>query len=171
MSFIGEQCVIRLQGLITEPTLISHSIKELSRAKRHGRPVCIALIDIDFFKKVNDTYGHPAGDTVLITLARLLRENLRAEDGFARLGGEEFGVILPELSLEHAALACDKLRRVIEQYRFSHEGVVIPVTASIGVCSVHEVDCDPEAAVKTADVRLYQSKEGGRNRVTPPPTA
>lgn len=147
--------------------------QELSRAKRHGRPVCVALLDIDFFKKVNDTYGHPAGDTVLITLARLLRENLRAEDGFARLGGEEFGVILPELTLDQAVMACDKLRRVIEEYRFSHEGVAIPVTASIGVCSVHEesVNCEPDAAVKTADVRLYQSKEGGRNRVTPLPQA
>jgi two-component system, cell cycle response regulator len=140
---------------------------EFTFAVRHGAPLTLVLFDIDHFKKVNDTYGHQAGDLVLSELSTLLTAALRAEDVFARYGGEEFAVICRGTDLTQASIVGERMRKAVETHRFTFEGTHIPVTISVGIAGL------PDAAVKDAtdlvaraDKALYQSKHGGRNRVT-----
>jgi two-component system cell cycle response regulator len=140
---------------------------ELTFALRHTSPLVLVMFDIDHFKKVNDTYGHQAGDTVLSELSTLLTTALRAEDVFARYGGEEFAVICRGTDLTQATIVGERMRKAVESHRFTFEGTHIPVTISVGIAGL------PDAAVKDAtdlvaraDKALYQSKHGGRNRVT-----
>jgi two-component system, cell cycle response regulator len=140
---------------------------ELTFALRHQSPLVLVMFDIDHFKKVNDTYGHQAGDLVLSELSTLLTAALRAEDVFARYGGEEFAVICRGTDLTQASIVGERMRKAVETHRFTFEGTHIPVTISVGIAGL------PDAAVKDAtdlvaraDKALYQSKHGGRNRVT-----
>ena len=140
---------------------------ELTFALRHQSPLVLVMFDIDHFKKVNDTYGHQAGDLVLSELSTLLTAALRAEDVFARYGGEEFAVICRGTDLTQAQIVGERMRKAVETHRFTFEGTHIPVTISVGIAGL------PDAAVKDAtdlvaraDKALYQSKHGGRNRVT-----
>ncbi len=139
--------------------------KEISRAKRYGREFSLVLFDIDHFKKINDTYGHLAGDAVLRQLGALVRGRVRRDDVPARTGGEEFAVILPEVAREGAVLLADKLRRAVEQSTFRFEGTVIPVTVSLGIAEWVPAIEDPNELVKLADEKLYEAKRSGRNRV------
>ena len=138
--------------------------REISRAQRYHRPLALALFDIDFFKKINDTYGHLAGDAVLKQMATLIKARTRRDDIFARYGGEEFAIVLPELDLEHAMAMGEKLRRLIERADFTFEEHDIAVTISVGVAIYHEGD-DPATLVKRADTQLYEAKGSGRNCV------
>jgi two-component system, cell cycle response regulator len=140
---------------------------EFTFAIRHQSPLVLVMFDIDHFKKVNDTYGHQAGDLVLSELSTLLTAALRAEDVFARYGGEEFAVICRGTDLTQASIVGERMRKAVENHRFTFEGTHIPVTISVGIAGL------PDAAVKDAtdlvaraDKALYQSKHGGRNRVT-----
>jgi two-component system, cell cycle response regulator len=140
---------------------------EFTFAIRHQSPLVLVMFDIDHFKKVNDTYGHQAGDLVLSELSTLLTAALRAEDVFARYGGEEFAVICRGTDLTQASIVGERMRKAVETHRFTFEGTHIPVTISVGIAGL------PDAAVKDAtdlvaraDKALYQSKHGGRNRVT-----
>src|SRR5215471_18862274 len=140
---------------------------EFTFAVRHAAPLTLVLFDIDHFKRVNDTYGHQAGDHVLSEIASLLTGTLRAEDVFARYGGEEFAVICRGTDVSQAPIVGERLRKAVEGHRFEYEGTHIPVTISVGVAGL------PNAAVKdvteligVADQALYKSKHGGRNRVT-----
>ena len=139
--------------------------KEMSRAKRYERSFSLVLFDIDHFKKINDTYGHLAGDAVLRQLGALVRGRVRRDDVPARTGGEEFAVILPEVGKDGAALLADKLRRAVADSSFRFEGTLIPVTISLGVAEWEEDVTDPADLVKRADEKLYEAKRGGRNRV------
>ncbi|UJR80716.1 GGDEF domain-containing protein [Sandaracinus amylolyticus] len=139
--------------------------KEISRAKRYERSFSLVLFDIDHFKKINDTYGHLAGDAVLRQLGALVRGRVRRDDVPARTGGEEFAVILPEVGQEGAALLADKLRRAVQDSTFRFEGTIIPVTISLGVAEWTEGVVDPADLVKQADEKLYEAKRGGRNQV------
>jgi two-component system cell cycle response regulator len=132
---------------------------------RHSQPLSLVLFDIDFFKKLNDGYGHMAGDYVLKTLAGLVQKALRTEDVFARYGGEEFGIILRDTDGERAFLICERIRRNIENYQFLYEGKRLPVTISMGIATLHNASFpNPKALVKAADEYLYQAKHKGRNR-------
>jgi two-component system, cell cycle response regulator len=140
---------------------------ELTFALRHGSALTLVMFDIDHFKKVNDTYGHQAGDHVLSGISTLLSGALRAEDVFARYGGEEFAVICRGTDLAQAQVVGERIRRAVEKHSFVFEGTTIPVTISVGIAGL------PDPAVKDtadliarADKALYQSKHGGRNRVT-----
>ena len=139
--------------------------KEMSRAKRYERSFSLVLFDIDHFKKINDTFGHLAGDAVLRQLGALVRGRVRRDDVPARTGGEEFAVILPEVGKEGAELLADKLRRAVHDSTFRFEGTIIPVTISLGVAEWQEDVLDPADLVKRADEKLYEAKRGGRNRV------
>jgi len=140
---------------------------EFTFSIRHSTPLALVLFDIDFFKKVNDTHGHQAGDYVLTEISALLTATLRAEDVFARYGGEEFAVICRGSDSTQARVVGERLRKAVEAHKFVFEGKPIPVTISVGVAVI------PDDTVKIAsdivalaDKALYASKRGGRNRVT-----
>jgi two-component system cell cycle response regulator len=138
--------------------------REISRAHRYRRWLCLIIFDIDHFKNINDTYGHLAGDHVLRQLAGAVKSNLRREDMLARYGGEEFAIILPEVELAAARLIADKIRRIVEGTRFRFEETDIPVTISLGIAACAEEVHEPAEFIKAADERLYEAKQTGRNR-------
>jgi diguanylate cyclase (GGDEF)-like protein len=135
--------------------------KEKSQARRHNRPLALILIDIDFFKKVNDTYGHMVGDSVLHTFASVLKNNIREEDILTRWGGEELAIILPESSRAQGAILANKLRAIVEKYTFHN---VKNLTASFGVTHVLPEESADET-MRRVDIALYRAKTNGRNRV------
>ena len=134
---------------------------ELERSQRLDHPVSVILFDVDHFKRVNDTFGHNMGDTVLIELAELTRQDLRSYDTLIRWGGEEFLILLPETDLPGALDVAERLRLKVAQHQFAH---CEPLTVSAGVASALAVDT-PHTLLARADVLLYQTKESGRNRV------
>jgi two-component system, cell cycle response regulator len=139
---------------------------EQSYAVRHKTELSVVLLDIDFFKKVNDTYGHLAGDEVLRCTARTLEAQLRTEDILARYGGEEFVVLLRGISLVDAARAAERLRTAVERRAITFQDRSIPVTISLGCASaLEDVEGTPDALLACADARLYSAKRQGRNRV------
>lgn len=142
--------------------------EEFSHAKRTDLPLSLIMLDIDHFKSVNDTYGHLAGDMVLTQLARLLKEQKRAEDVLARYGGEEFGVLLRETNTEAAVALAERMRKIIDQETFVFQDQEIPVTISLGVATMtpERQFANEKELIHSADKALYESKEGGRNRVT-----
>ena len=140
---------------------------EFTFAIRHAAPLTLVLFDIDHFKRVNDTYGHQAGDHVLSEIAGMLSGTLRAEDVFARYGGEEFGVICRGSDLMQGQIVGERLRKAVESHRFDYEGTHIPVTISVGVAGLPNASVkDVTELVAVADQALYKSKNAGRNRVT-----
>jgi diguanylate cyclase (GGDEF)-like protein len=140
---------------------------ELTFALRHASPLVLVMFDIDHFKKVNDTHGHQAGDTVLSEMSTLLTGALRAEDVFARYGGEEFAVICRGSDEHQAQVVGERLRKAVEGHRFVYEGQPIPVTISVGVAVLpNQAVKDANDLVSLADQALYKSKNAGRNRVT-----
>ena len=136
--------------------------KEFYRAKRYKIPLSIAMLDIDYFKKINDTYGHDAGDTVLKKLADFCHKNIRESDFFARWGGEEFMFIFPHTDLENAIKICKKIKNKIE----SNPKIQVPVefTISCGVTQLKENDTI-DSFLKRVDDALYRAKENGRDRI------
>jgi diguanylate cyclase len=132
---------------------------------RDGVPVSLILIDIDLFKRVNDDYGHRAGDKCLQEIAKLIKDALRKTDFFARYGGEEFIAILDGSNAKEARNVAEKIRSRIEKSRFSYHEEIIPVTISLGVTEVTPADRDADVPFMRADEALYQAKKDGRNRV------
>ena len=145
--------------------------REFELANRHGWPLTVALLDIDHFKKVNDTYGHQAGDMVLIAMVRIIMKELRQEDLFARFGGEEFALVLPGTSGAAASKLLLRLKRAVSGLMVQHEQGLITVTASFGMAShvggERRFDTH-ETFVKAADEALYAAKHAGRDRVAEP---
>ena len=139
--------------------------REISRAHRYHRDLSLIMFDIDFFKKVNDTHGHLAGDSVLKQLASVLKARIRREDIMARYGGEEFAIILPEIGVSNALTFAEKVRKLVEKTGFKFEDQTIPVTISIGVAAIGQGIQTALEFIKLADDKLYQAKVGGRNRV------
>ena len=139
--------------------------RELARSVRHKRPLSLIIFDIDFFKNINDTHGHLAGDTILHTLAKRIKLRMRKDEFFARYGGEEFAVILPESPLENAVQFAETIRETIASEPFIFENEYIPVTISLGVgCTSGHILSEQEF-ISLADHKLYQAKHEGRNRV------
>ncbi len=140
---------------------------EVRRAQRMGTPLCLLMMDVDHFKVYNDTHGHPAGDEVLRTLARLLRERVRATDIACRYGGEEFAVILPGTSRSDGLTLANELRLIVETHPFEHEEMQPGgrLTISIGVAVYPEDASDEVALLRAADQALYRAKQNGRNQV------
>jgi diguanylate cyclase (GGDEF)-like protein len=138
--------------------------KEVSRCLRNGSVFSMLMCDIDFFKKVNDTYGHDTGDYVLVQVARIIQEHLRRQDVVARWGGEEFLVMLPETRIEDATHTAEKLRKAIESAEMVHNNHRFNVTMTFGV-AVLEKELGLEKSIKKADDALYEGKQTGRNKV------
>ncbi len=154
-------------GVLNKHAFTNRLKEEVSYAKRAKLPLSLLMIDIDLFKKVNDTYGHMAGDYVLGGVAQKIADAIRDEDILARYGGEEFAVILRGSDLKGAALLAERVRGLVEEKPFQFEKHSIPATISIGVAELSEELCPtPEKLIAKADECLYKSKENGRNRVT-----
>ena len=140
---------------------------EFTFSTRHVAPLSLLLFDIDHFKKVNDTYGHQAGDYVLSELSNLMTASLRVEDVFARYGGEEFGVICRGADVVQGQIVGERMRKAIEGMTFVYEGRRIPVTISLGLATLPDPAIkDANQFISAADTALYKSKHGGRNRLT-----
>jgi diguanylate cyclase (GGDEF)-like protein len=137
---------------------------ELARARR-GSPVCVAMIDADHFKNVNDTYGHQAGDAVLVALATRIRGALREYDAVGRYGGEEFIAVLSNCKLEAAQVVCERIRRIVGDEPIATQAGPLTVTVSIGLVAFDAERADLEGIVGAADAALYRAKNNGRNRV------
>jgi diguanylate cyclase (GGDEF)-like protein len=123
------------------------------------------LFDIDFFKRVIDTFGHLAGDHLLRHMASIVKPRLRRDDIFARTGGEEFAVLLPEIPLDGARITAEKIRRIVETSQLIYEQQTMRCTVSLGVAGLRADHATPEDFYKAADAFLYQAKQAGRNRV------
>jgi len=140
--------------------------EEFERSRRSGDPIAVAMLDLDRFKQVNDTYGHPTGDVILYETARILRETAREIDMIGRYGGEEFIAILPGASEQAAASFAERVRERVEGHVFRDDATEVRMTMSAGVASHPEFSVDnPDLLLKRADEALYAAKEGGRNRV------
>ncbi|MFY9314065.1 MAG: GGDEF domain-containing protein [Burkholderiales bacterium] len=140
---------------------------EFAYAKRHGRALCVMMLDIDNFKQINDRHGHPAGDIVLRKLAALLIKEARAEDVVVRYGGEEFLIVARDLKPAQGQRAAERLRARVEAQPVAlRGGGQIPITVSIGVaCLKPDTSGEPATLIACADAALYRAKQGGRNRV------
>jgi two-component system cell cycle response regulator len=139
--------------------------REFSRSRRYARPLSLVLIDIDHFKKINDRYGHLAGDAVLKEVASTIRSRTRWEDVLARYGGEEFALLLPEIDLKGAAHLAEKVRKLVEKHTFTFDGETIPVTLSAGAATVLKKGEQSVELIRRSDEKLYEAKSSGRNRV------
>ncbi|OGB20459.1 MAG: hypothetical protein A3I66_18545 [Burkholderiales bacterium RIFCSPLOWO2_02_FULL_57_36] len=138
---------------------------EMQRAKRAARPFCLAMLDLDHFKLINDKYGHAVGDLVLKHFCSIIEQSLRSSDKLGRIGGEEFSILLAETSLDSAVKAMERLRILIADHDWETVGTGLTVTFSAGVTS-YEHDDGTETMLKRADDALYNAKRAGRNRVS-----
>ncbi|MHB8765825.1 MAG: sensor domain-containing diguanylate cyclase [Deferrisomatales bacterium] len=155
-----------LTGLANRRVFLDRLAAEAVRSRRYPGGLALILLDVDHFKKVNDTHGHPAGDEVLRRVAQCLRGFARETDLVARYGGEEFAALLPSTDLAGARILAERVRAGIEALAVTWDGKTIPVRASLGVSTLEGEKDTPEALVARADQALYAAKQGGRNRVT-----
>ena len=154
-----------LTGVHNKRHFLEFLERELAVAARQGTPLSLIMIDIDHFKKINDTHGHLAGDAALKELCRRLRPRIRNTDLLARYGGEEFAVVLPATGREGAHQFAEVLRTLVESEPFPHEGLRISCTISLGVAEVDPGNPGkPDELIKRADANLYEAKRSGRNR-------
>lgn len=164
-------------GEIKGSYFIPHLTREIAEARGGGKrtetliPLSVLMLDIDYFKKVNDDAGHAAGDLTLQLLAKLLSERTRVADIIGRYGGEEILIILPETNQTNAIQEAERLRQLVESNEIKFEGKKIKITVSIGVAELKDSHKKPSDLVKEADKNLYQAKGKGRNQVFPQPTA
>jgi len=139
--------------------------EEFERHLRYRRPLSLIILDIDFFKKINDKFGHQCGDFILKEISRTISNNLRKIDILARYGGEEFCCLILEAQLPSALIIAERLRKTVAESQFNFKGTLIKSSISLGVSSVQNEINSSEALLKKADVALYKAKENGRNRV------
>ncbi|MGE3770306.1 MAG: PleD family two-component system response regulator [Bdellovibrionales bacterium] len=155
-----------LTGAYNRRYLDIHLPRLFERARQSSRPLSVIMLDIDHFKKINDTYGHPAGDAVLVELVTRLNKNLRSFDLVTRMGGEEFAIVMPETDLETAEMVAERLRKATanDAFRLDKLSLDLPVTISIGISALQAAnDGQPQQIVKRADDALYRAKNAGRN--------
>jgi two-component system cell cycle response regulator len=147
----------------------NHLATLIEQANARGKPLSALMLDIDYFKSINDTYGHDAGDDVLRDFALRIKRSIRGIDLACRTGGEEFVVVMPETDMAVAAMVAERLRRRIaaEPFPINQGQQSIPVTLSIGIAALRGRDDDATNLLKRADKALYRAKRDGRNRVVP----
>jgi diguanylate cyclase (GGDEF)-like protein len=152
-----------LTGVLNRRYFLERAERELMQQAQQGPACCLAMVDVDHFKSVNDSYGHAVGDAVLTSIADVLRSNVRDGDLVGRLGGEEFAVLMPAIDPDAGYALAERLRGAISALRLSHDGLPLQVTASIGIA------VDGRANLKrlmiAADDALYDAKRSGRDRV------
>jgi len=139
--------------------------REMARCRRYHRPLSLMMFDLDHFKKINDSHGHLAGDSVLKRVASLANEKVRKEELLARYGGEEFAIVMPETDIQHSAIFAEKLRCLIQQEKFVYQTITIPVTMSVGIGQMKPEHMTTADFIRFVDAALYAAKHHGRNRV------
>ena len=157
-----------LTGLKNRRYFDQRICEEVALSKRYKLPLTLILLDVDYFKKINDTYGHTVGDEVLTNLSKLVLEVVRDSDIVARYGGEEIAIITPNTSKAEAELLAERLRGQVEKTTVAMVGAtqeIVQVTVSLGICSLSPVITDKEALLEESDQALYLAKKYGRNRV------
>jgi len=154
-----------LTGLYNHRAIKEHLAREIARSRREGNPLSVAVVDLDFFKKINDSYGHPVGDQVIRSVSRTLQQRLRHGDLVGRYGGEEFVVILPSTPAPAAAGVLNQIREAFEKIRHRTDDAEFGATFSAGVADLRPTMTDPEGLFRLADAALYEAKQAGRNRV------
>lgn len=178
LIYAAESALAEVHALATQDTLTNlpnrrHFLNrlrdEFDRLQRIDEPASVIMLDLDHFKRINDTYGHAAGDAVLVHFAELVREGIRKIDIPGRLGGEEFAIFMPVTEIREAKIFAERLRRKLENDAAIYEGKPIQVTASIGIAALLAQDKLPEDALSRADEALYKAKRNGRNRVETDP--
>ncbi len=153
-----------LTGALNRKGLEEALVKEVARARRREAPLCLAMLDIDNFKKLNDTLGHDAGDQALVHLSQVVKETLRPQDSLARYGGEEFVVVLSDTGLENGVQVMVRVQRELTRKFFMHRNEKLLITFSCGVAELGREE-DPHEAIKRADQAMYLAKRAGKNRV------
>lgn len=155
-----------LTHLKNRRAFFENGTKHISMARRYGTDVSIIVADVDHFKKVNDTHGHQAGDDALIAVARVLIDMTRTEDTVARIGGEEFAILLPDTNRLGAAVLAERIRHAVQREQIVLNGEIVPITVSVGVASFAvELTETVDQLLSIADQRLYLAKKHGRNRI------
>ena len=154
----------QLTGVLNRKGLDEALGREVARGRRRGAPLCVAMLDIDNFKTLNDSYGHQTGDGALIHLATVVEDALRPQDTIGRYGGEEFVILLPETELDDAMTALTRLQRELTRRFFLHGNERMLITFSAGVARVGQ-DEACEQALARADTAMYEAKRAGKNRV------
>lgn len=154
-----------LTGLAARRRIIDIGTREANRSNRHDTAVCLMMLDIDHFKEVNDSYGHAAGDAVLIEFARIITTLLRSIDDIGRMGGEEFLAVLPDTRLDQALTVAERIRHQIEQHTFRWDEHRIRLTVSIGLVQHPGSETSLDQLIMQADRALYATKAAGRNSI------
>jgi diguanylate cyclase (GGDEF)-like protein/PAS domain S-box-containing protein len=154
-----------LTGLSNRMFFFDRAHQELSRSLRYQRSLSVVFFDIDYFKRINDQFGHPAGDAVLRRISGICRDVFRQSDIIGRIGGEEFGVILVECDLQHAEIVAERLRQRVASEVFEYENIDIRCTISLGIAACTGNTEDIDSLMKRADIELYRAKNSGRNCV------
>jgi diguanylate cyclase (GGDEF)-like protein len=154
-----------LTGAMNRGAIFDMLKRELAQSSRSGAPVAVIMADLDHFKQINDTHGHPAGDAVLREAATRLKAVLRAYDALGRYGGEEFMLVLPSCTAEHAAEVAERARRAVADTPVISSGTLVPISASFGVAAGGGGVLEMDDVIRAADDALYRAKRAGRNRV------
>jgi len=154
-----------LTGMPNRRAFFAIAERELQRATRYSSPLSFIMMDVDHFKRINDTYGHAAGDDVLRTVAGVLRRGVRDVDIAARLGGEEFGVLMPNTRISDAILSAERIRAAVSRTACDYLGEELRVTVSMGVAAMTKESASLDSIMRTADAAMYRAKETGRDRV------
>ncbi|RLA38896.1 MAG: hypothetical protein DRR42_28020, partial [Gammaproteobacteria bacterium] len=154
----------QLTGLYNRHFFTSELVKQINTWRRHQQALTIIILDIDYFKKVNDTYGHLAGDYALKSLAKICKSLLRDIDTLARIGGEEFAILLPTTNVNGGMQIAERIRRVTENYKFEYEGNTFNMTVSLGVAELTDEAWTITEFIGAADDMLYKAKHAGRNQ-------
>lgn len=155
-----------LTGLYNRRYFTEALEREIARAKRYGTSLVMCLMDLDYFKRVNDAYGHTAGDMVLAEIGKILKDCIRKSDLACRYGGEEFAVILPDTDVKKAKAVCERFRKIVAEHPFKHNLFQFNITISMGITSYNSfMDQSPIEILELADKALYQAKEAGRNQL------
>jgi diguanylate cyclase (GGDEF)-like protein len=154
-----------LTGLWNRTAILEILASEIETARKFSTPLAVVLVDVDHFKRINDTHGHLCGDAVLRMLSTQVSERVRATDSLGRFGGEEFLLVVPGAPQQRPFLPLERLRRSIAEIPFSHDGLIINVTASFGMAWLMHDSDTPEKLLGRADTALYSAKYAGRNRI------
>jgi diguanylate cyclase (GGDEF)-like protein len=154
-----------LCGVLARGYLLELASHDITLARRYGHPLAIAMLDIDFFKRVNDTWGHPVGDALLRAVSQACADLLRASDYFGRVGGEEFVCVMPETTVEEALACAERMRMAVGAIRLAIPRGEVRCTISIGVAGLAPGHAGVEDLLADADAALYRAKSNGRDRV------